>query len=114
MTLESQVKNLKFGVTIFSLNKLDFWQDRLSKVATSLGLKTILRGATLTIWREDEVRELFYGWKFVRAWKVSRESYGKGQTGLGVKSVRLYFQGGSNAPTSLPENVLSRVRYKAP
>ena len=40
MTLEAQVKNLKFGVTIFRLNNLDFWQDRLSKVATSLGLKT--------------------------------------------------------------------------
>ena len=68
MTPEAKVENLKFGVTIFRLNNLDFWQDRLSKVATSLGLKTIQRGATLTIWREDEVRGLFYGWKFVRAW----------------------------------------------
>ena len=114
MTPEAKVENLKFGVTIFRLNSLDFWQDRLSKEATSLGFKTIQRGATLTIWREDEVRELFYGWKFVRAWKVSRESYGKGQSGLGVKSVRLYFQRASKIPTSLPENVLSRVRYKVP
>ena len=114
MTPEAPVGNLKFGVTIFRLKNLDSWQDKLSKVASALESKTIQRGATLTIWREHEVRELFYGWKFVRAWKVSRESYGKGQSGLGVKSVRLYFQGASKIPTNLPENVLSRVRYKAP
>ena len=44
MTLETQVKNLKFGVTIFRLTNLDSWQDRLSIVATSLGFKTIQRG----------------------------------------------------------------------
>ena len=102
------------GMTVFPLNNLTNWQERVTKIACDHGLEVIQRGSNITIWNSGDITPLTYGWRYAQAWRVARESYGKDQSGLGVKSVRVYFQGNEVRPSSVPENVLSKERYNAP
>ena len=90
------------------------WQERVTKFACDLGFEVIQRGSNITIWNSGDITPLTYGWRYAQAWRVARESYGKDQSGLGVKSVRVYFQGNEVRPSSVPESVLSKERYNAP
>ena len=102
------------GMTVFPLNNLKNWQERVTKIAYHHGFEVNQRGSNITIWNSGDITPLTYGWRYAQAWRVARESYGKDQSGLGVKSVRVYFQGNEVRPSSVPENVLSKERYNAP
>ena len=102
------------GLTIFEARDLENWQDRLACILNRMRFAYAKSKYGLTIWNPKDISNLTYGWNYAAAWRVTREGFGRDKFGLGVKSVRVYFQGNSTEPTAVPENVLSKFRYKAP
>lgn len=102
------------GLTIFGARNLENWQDRLACILNRMRFAYAKSKYGLTIWNPKDISNLTYGWNYAAAWRVTREGFGRDKYGLGVKSVRVYFQGNSTEPTAVPENVLSKFRYKAP
>jgi hypothetical protein len=102
------------GLTIFEARDLENWQDRLACIVNRMRFAYAKSKYGLTIWNPKDISNLTYGWNYEAAWRVTREGFGRDKYGLGVKSVRVYFQGNSTEPTAVPENVLSKFRYKAP
>ncbi len=105
MITESDKQNI--GMTLFRIQDLKRWQDRVTESASASGAGSIRKGSACQLWQPADLRPIAGTMlRSVEGVRVVRERIGRGVGVLAIVPRRMYFENGQEIPASTPERAL--------